>query len=122
MKELGLRNKNGNPIAFSSIERILRNPFYYGVMRSKKYGHSPHHYQPIITKELFDKCQDVLDDRSKKPSKQTSKPFIFKGLVTCKNCGCLMTPEIHKGRFIYYSCTNAKKICKKEYIPEKRLL
>ena len=33
-----------------------------------------------------------------------------------------MTPEIKKGRFVYYSCTNAKRICKRVYIPEKTLL
>jgi len=33
-----------------------------------------------------------------------------------------MTPEIKKGRFIYYSCTNAKGICKRVYVPEKKLL
>ncbi|MBI4086447.1 recombinase zinc beta ribbon domain-containing protein [Candidatus Kaiserbacteria bacterium] len=48
--------------------------------------------------------------------------YIFKGLLTCKRCGCLMTPEIKKGKFIYYSCTNAKGICKRLYVPEKTLL
>lgn len=34
-------------------------------------------------------------------------------MLTCDHCGCTVTPEIHKKRYIYYSCTNAKGICKK---------
>ena len=52
--------------------------------------------------------------------------FIFKGLLPCKKCGCLYTPEMKikkSGRkFIYYSCTNAKHICKRVYVPESALL
>ncbi len=34
----------------------------------------------------------------------------------------LSTPEIHKKRYIYYSCTNAKGICKKVYVREEPLV
>lgn len=33
-----------------------------------------------------------------------------------------MSPEIKKGRLIYYSCTNFRKMCKRVYVPEKELL
>ena len=33
----------------------------------------------------------------------------------------MITAETHKGN-IYYTCTNGKRICKREYIPEKTLL
>ncbi|MDD5341807.1 MAG: recombinase family protein [Patescibacteria group bacterium] len=122
MKTLGLRSIKGKPIARSSVDRILRDPFYYGMVRSKKHGLYPHRYEPLITKELFDKCQDVMRGRGYKPSKQASRPYVLKGLVTCKNCGCLYTPEIKKGKFIYYSCTNAKHNCKRVYVSEKDLL
>ncbi len=43
-------------------------------------------------------------------------------MITCEHCGCTVTPEIHKKRYIYYSCTNAKGICKKVYIREEPLV
>ncbi len=58
----------------------------------------------------------------KKPYKTAIKPFIFKGLIACTTCGCVVTPEIHKGRYVYYSCTNAKKICKGVYVKEEELV
>ena len=119
--EAGLHSTGGKIIATSMIQHILKNPFYYGEMRSKGKLY-PHKYQPLITKELFDKCQQIRESWGKKPFKYAGKPFIFRGLLTCANCGCRYSPEIKKGKFIYYSCTNGKHICKKVYVPEKKLL
>ncbi len=119
---LGLKSEDGKPLARSNIAQILHDPFFYGLAKSQKYGLYPHRYPPLITRELFEKCQDVLLGRRRVSSKPLSDTFIFKGLLHCPKCGCLMTPEIKKGKFIYYSCTNAKGICKREYVPEKTLL
>lgn len=64
----------------------------------------------------------MINGFHKKPHKTAIKPFIFKGLITCSTCGCVVTPEIHKGRYVYYSCTNAKKICKRVYVKEEQLV
>lgn len=121
--DTGLRTRKGYKPYRSHIEKILHDPFYYGVAHSKKHNILyPHKYEPIISKELFDKCQEVGKDRGRKRSKEISREFIFKGLLSCKKCGCTITPELKKGKFVYYSCTNAKGICKREYVPEKELL
>jgi len=128
MTKMGLRGLDGQKLARSNIELILQDTFYYGIAYSKKHGQYPHRYQPLITKELFDKCQEVRASRRRMPSKLASATdnFIFKGLLPCKKCGCLYTPEmkIKKSglKFIYYSCTNSKHICKRVYVPEKTLL
>lgn len=116
---MGRQNKK--PISTSQIEYILKNPFYYGVMevRGKQY---PHHYEPLVSMSLFVKCQKVMQDWNKKQFQYAAKPFIFRGLVTCGVCGCTVTPEIKKGKFIYYSCTNYRKQCKRIYVPEKDFL
>jgi DNA invertase Pin-like site-specific DNA recombinase len=125
---MGLRGLDGNKLARSNIELILQDTFYYGMAYSKKHGHYPHRYQPLITKELFDKCQEVRASRRRMPSKLAvaADNFIFKGLLPCKKCGCLYTPELKikkSGRkYVYYSCTNAKHICERVYVPEKTLL
>lgn len=125
--ELGLRGPKGQKLSRSNIELILKDPFYYGVAYSKKYGYYPHKYKPLITKELFDKCKTIRENRGKKPAKEISRTsYIFRGLLRCKNCKCLMTPETKTKKsgatYIYYSCTNAKGICKRTYIPESELL
>jgi hypothetical protein len=43
------------------------------------------------------------------------------GLVTCGLCGCAMTAEIKKGRYIYYHCTGFRGRCGNTYIREESL-
>ena len=71
---------------------------------------------------LFQKAQAVRLGNNKKPFQYASKPFIFRGMISCGNCGCLVSPEIKKGKYIYYNCTNAKGICHRDYINQKEFL
>ena len=103
------------------IESILKNPFYYGQMLRKGQIY-PHKYEPIISYELFKKCQEVKASYKRQPKKNASKPYILKGLIKCDKCGCAISPEIHKDKYIYYSCTNHKKICKRVLVKEEKLL
>ena len=123
MKELGLRSNTENPKPLSNgmIYHILRNPFYYGMMRIKGNLY-PHKYQPLIPKVLFDKCQEVMLGYHKKPFKYAGKPFVLRGMIKCADCGCTITPETTKGH-IYYSCTNYRGYHKKRtYIREEDLM
>ncbi len=126
MTELGLRTLKGNILSKSGVENILKDSFYCGVAISKKYGPYAHRYAKLITRELFDKCQEVRLKRNNNPYKAVSKDFIFKGLLKCQNCGCSMSAEMKTKpsglTFTYYSCTNAKGICKRVYVSEKDLL
>ena len=124
--ELGLRSLKGFELSKSCIENILKDTFYCGIAVSKKYGSYPHRYPRLITKELFDRCQGTRLKRQNSPHKALSRDFVLKGLLKCQNCGCSMSAEIKTKKsgktFTYYSCTNAKHICKRVYIPEKDLL
>ena len=119
----GLKSKVGKQLSGSMIEHILKNPFYYGEMLCNGVIY-PHKYQPLISREIFDRCKAILEGWNKKPFQYAAKPYIFRGLLRCAKCGCSMSPETAKGKFVYYSCTNARKeICdKKIYVPEKMLL
>ena len=121
MEKLGLKNRQGKPVNLSKIDDVLKDSFYYGVMKTK-YGPYPHRHEPLISYDLFERVQQVRLSRSQKPFQPVAKPFIFRGLITCGNCQCLVSPEIKKEKYIYYSCTNAKKICKRDYVKEKIFL
>lgn len=126
MTDIGLRTIKGNRLSKSGVENILKDSFYCGTAISKKYGPYSHKYPRLITRELFDKCQQVRIKRNSHIFKAVAKDFIFKGLLKCQNCGCSISAEIKTKpsglTFIYYSCTNAKGICKRVYVPEKDLL
>lgn len=126
MIKLGLRSIKGLKPSRSCIENYIKDSFYCGIAISHKYGPYSHRYPKLISKELFDKCQEIRSKRKITPHKALSKDFIFKGLLKCKNCGCSISFErkIKKSgkEYIIGSCTNAKGICKKIYVNEKDLL
>lgn len=93
----------------SKIDNILKNPFYYGEMRFAGII-APHKYQPLISKELFDRVQAVKTGFNKKPSRKQGKVDIaYRGILRCDVCGCTITAEKKRkksGReYIYYQCT-----------------
>lgn len=101
----------------SYINNLLKNPFYYGVMiiKSKEY---PHKYKPLITKETFDMCQKYNKNKSKKKKTEFS---IYRGLIKCKICGCSLSPDLKKNKYVYYSCTLGKIKHTRKYINEKSI-
>lgn len=125
--KLGLMSRKGFELSRSTVENIMKNSFYCGVAYSSKYDISwTHKYPRLISKELFDKCQEIRQGRRRNFQKFASRDYIFKGLVKCKHCGCTMLPETKTKKsglkYTYYSCTNHKGICERRYIPEKQLL
>ena len=103
----GLRTNSGKKVIEGSIHRILSRPFYYGMMlRDGKYYKGNH--TPIISKELFDRAQDVLHGRIHPRAQKYF--FPLRGFMKCASCGCALTATTKKGH-VYYYCTNGKKIC-----------
>jgi site-specific DNA recombinase len=106
--EKGLRTKGGKKLGAGQIHKIINRTFYYGVMESDgKYYQGNH--EPIISQKLFEQCQEISGNKSR-PRKKT-KGFTLSGFITCDKCGCAVTAELKKGKYIYYHCTNGKGIC-----------
>lgn len=126
LNDRGVMTQYGRNISQSHIHSILKNRFYYGESYSPKYDTLRNHpYETLISKETWDKVREIRERRNKNPQKSIKKnDFIFAGILgACPECGCSMTPEYKKDKkYVYYSCTNAKGICKREYINEEQLL
>jgi len=113
-----ISRKSDKYISRSNVERILKNIFYTGCFKwdGKIYqGNHP----PIITKELFSQVQEVFK-RQNKP-KYSKRKFAFAGLLKCDKCGCAVTSEIQKGKYIYYHCTGFKGNCGNSWIRQEEL-
>lgn len=98
--EWGLTSINGNKIAKSCMYILLRRTVYYGVF---KHGGESHQgsYEPLISKALFYRVQEVLNDRGKPRKKNWV--HAYKGLIKCAGCGCAITAET---KVKYYKGTN----------------
>lgn len=122
--------KNEKPLALSKIYSLLKNPFYYGEFEfpvgSGIWYQGKH--KPLITKELFNKVQIMLEVP---PKSYHSKIFPFKKICKCGGCGGGITAEekIMKlkygglSRHIYYHCArSANYECDQPYITEQDLI
>ena len=114
----GLTNKRGDPLVKDTIYLTFTNPFYFGLLRYKGELFQGTH-EPLISKELFDKTQDVLARRGK-PRKNTNIPFPLLGFMGCLACGSMITAERQKGHH-YYRCTRKKGKCTEPYVREESL-
>lgn len=126
MLEIKQKVKEFFNIDFSKgyIDSILKNPFYCGKMiyKGKEYSH---YYERIISFEIFNRVQEIKKSYHKKHFKFAGLPFLYRGLIRCAHCGCLITPErkIKKNgkTYHYYHCTQYKGKHNSEYITEEEL-
>ena len=115
---LGLKGRFGRPAAISTVQNALQNPIYYGILRYKGEFYEGKH-EPIISKALFDKCQGVMRNKSH-PKRPKYKPFLYRGMIRCGECGGLITMEEQKGHH-YLRCTKKKGHCSQPYLREEKV-
>ena len=89
-KANGLRfRKSQHPLPKSSLHQMLRNPVYMGEFdwAGKPYRGT---YEPLISRELWERVQSVLDRRFEKRHRKVKHDFAFARLIECGHCGCAM--------------------------------
>jgi site-specific DNA recombinase len=75
---LASRKRKANPVlGDSNYQYILKNPIYYGVIRYHGEFYEAKH-EPLISKALFDKAQEVMRRKSK-PKTKRLKPYLYRG-------------------------------------------
>lgn len=109
-------------ISSGQLEKMLKNESYIGFI---KYGGKLYKgkHPSIVSKQLFMKAQKAFK-KDGKPDTRNGHRFLYKGLLKCEECGCAITSEIKKDKWIYYHCTGNSKIpCtqKKNYIKQEEL-
>ena len=102
----GVRTKRGNLPENRWVEYILRNPAYIGKIRwttdgskavskrdydNESIGLYDGNWQPLISIELWEKAQKMLDEQKKAYPKYAKRQqpvqYMLKGLVRCSACG-----------------------------------
>jgi site-specific DNA recombinase len=115
----GMIYRNGKPFYRSTLENILKNIFYTGSFswKGKRYDHASH--EAIVSPELFQQVQRILINPHK--SKSRKGLFHYSNMIKCGLCGCRLTAEIKKGKYIYYHCTGKKGDCKQAYLRQEAI-
>ena len=119
LAQQGITARSGKNLKRDRISFILSNPFYIGLFRYSGETHEGKH-QPIISKKIFDKVQEILKQRGRPHHKQKNEPQSFCGLLKCGKCGMSITGEYkvkkqkngNEHYYTYYHCTHKSKTTK----------
>lgn len=111
-------NHNLKPYSKSRLLFALKDVFYIGKFLYKGVVYDGKH-EPIIDVDVFNAVQKMFN-HSKARSHDVE--FAYTGLIRCEYCGCQLTAELKKGRYVYYHCTGKRGgDCKKDWIREEEL-
>ncbi len=103
----GLTNRYKKLIVRTTMHRVLSNPFFYGCFKFHGEIFEGSH-QPLISKGLFDKVQEVLGERTKPLTRH--RKFTYSGLIKCGECGCFICGSMFKNdRYELYRCSLRKR-------------
>src|SRR5438552_1232022 len=120
-----LYRKSGAKVPVSAVHSILRNRLYTGQFEwNGKLIQGKH--EPLVSVELWERVQGVLDGRFAKKHRRMSHDFAFSGLIACSTCGCSVVGEIKKQRYVYYhrtgyadKCLGNPASCRRRYVREE---
>jgi DNA invertase Pin-like site-specific DNA recombinase len=120
-KELAIQlNNQGFPLLYGAeanekiVDRILKNPFYYGQMKSLKWKEQvTGNHTPIIDEITWQKAQQgVYKIPAPKIKTNYDPTFPLRQFLRCDTCNHPLTASFSKGvggKYGYYHC--AKKNC-----------
>ena len=120
----GVTTKSGTPLGKASVACILKNKAYLGLTKHFN-EYFPGSFAPILSLDLFEAVQKVLEKRAHPRKSKTSHNFPFTGLFRCGECGSMITAQWSTNRFgtkyRYYRCTKKKGKCEQGYLREDAL-
>lgn len=112
LTDRGLRTLPGphtpsKPLSSSQLHRMLHNPYYTGVVRYQGVVYHGSH-QPLISRETWQRVQDVLVAKSLSREKERKHHHYLKGSVFCGACGSRLIVTHARSRrnvvYAYFSC------------------
>jgi len=124
LSDLSVTSKKGTPLAKSAIQSILTNRAYLGLVKHKGEFYEGR-FPPILSLQIFEAVQKVLERKAKPRKSKTKHNFPFTGLFSCGECGSAITAQWATGRrggkYRYYRCTKKKGNCSQKYLREDLL-
>ena len=119
-RDAGLRFRGTEAnVPRSTLHKILRSPIYQGDVQWSGRTYQGVH-KPLVSRQLWAHVLEILSGHPGK-HRSRSRDFPFTGLLTCGHCGCCLTAEIKKGRYIYYHCTSFRGKCGEPYVRQEAL-
>ena len=131
LTDLGLTTRQtaafkSQPVSLSQLAKILRDPHYTGVILYNGDLY-PGRHEPLISKELFLRVQDVMSGRVRRGLRDRVHHHYLRGLLLCQRCHdqgltsqLVYTEAVgNGGTYEYFFCPRKKRVggCDLPYVP-----
>lgn len=115
LNSLGYHTRRGHPFEARSIERILQNPFYYGLVTWNGYSFIGKH-EVRLSREQFEKRMNKIQSRYSPMKRRdvSSCKHWLSGLLKCGFCGSSLSFTGRKRRCPGFQCYKYSKGMHKE--------
>ena len=121
------KRSGGQLLSKSGIYRLLRDPFYAGVMRRAGESYVGAH-TPMITMQQFERVQEILNGHVYPMVRGQLSQFAYRGLIRCGTCHAAVVAKHTTNRYgtvyTYYHCCRKERrygFCPERAIQEKEL-
>ena len=117
----GLKGRPGRypaaPVTDSKIQTILSDRYYLGIVTHPDGTQYPGRHQPLVTPDLFDRVQTLLDATSTSAERRRTHEHYLKGSLWCARCHTRGTRSRltfnqstgkHGQRYDYFFCLNRR--------------
>ncbi len=108
LKQAGIVTYNGRPLVKNAIHRLLKNPYYMGIIEFNGETYAGSH-KPLISKQLYQAVQAKM--HGGKSIKRRTHDIVLRNALKCGYCGKVITWEMHKGHY-YGTCHHITPDCK----------
>jgi DNA invertase Pin-like site-specific DNA recombinase len=112
--------KSHGKVPVTTLHKILRKRIYTGDFDYAGTTYNGSH-EPLVPREVWERAQEILDERHAKRHRKVTHNFAYSGLIKCGHCGCSLVGELKKGRYVYYHCTGYRGKCAEPYTREEAL-
>lgn len=129
LNQHGYRTNTGKKFTKNSLPRILANEKYTGVYTYKDLIRIENAIPPLVTEEVFRKCQANMTLHRRAPAADWDySDYLLSGKAYCGICGEKLVGKSGYGRhgrkYHYYVCNHStcrKGECRKKHIPQPQL-
>jgi len=104
------RTRPAAPLRMTSVQKVLTNPYYYGIVVYKGRRVQGRH-EPLISVETFEQVQAIMTAKRKASDRPSVHHHYLKGTVFCADCGGRLLYGRHTGNgglYEYFSCINRR--------------
>ncbi len=104
-------NTPSRPLTVSHLHRLLRHPYYVGVVRYRGVVYEGKH-EPLTTPETWQRVQELLTAKYLTGERHREHPHYLKGSIFCGQCGSRLIvchANGRNGRYPYFICIGRQR-------------